>query len=126
MMAVNDLISNKHCKLCSDSINLCSKCNNNSACDECMEPYSTDEFAQCTIMNDGDNCTRMFPYPEEDHGKACMQCNSTQCLKYEDVKCQNAKVFRGWGDSIGCYPCTELFGEGTITCDEQGATNCMP
>lgn len=74
---VNEIVSNKHCKLCSDSINLCNKCTNASACIECFEPYQPDEFGQCTIMNDGDNCTRMFRYPDEDHGKACMQCNST-------------------------------------------------
>ena len=36
------------------------------------------------------------------------------------------KIFRGWGDNIGCYNCSELFGNGTITCDEKGATNCQP
>lgn len=39
------------------------------------------------------------------------------------ISCKEGQVFNGW--NMSCANCTEEFGNGTLTCDNSGATTCL-
>lgn len=77
---------------------------------------------QLVVYADPGFCNKYFKDPLDDHGRYCSECTDYGCVTYQDIECLAGQVYNGW--EMKCKTCEEEFGNGTLACNNTGATLC--